>query len=119
MKNHALVVALVTFGLLAAACGDDGGTAGSSGGSADCDTVKGYAELSAAFGKCTSCHDSGAPAAGVPNGAYYESYDGAKANAADIGERVADGTMPPSGEPELTADEKSALTTWANCGAPE
>jgi uncharacterized membrane protein len=120
MMNRVLGMTLAAVTLaVGVGCGGDSGTGGSTGGSVDCSSVKGYAELTTAFDKCTSCHNESSPAAGVPSGTYYDSYDGAKANAGDIAERINDGTMPPQDSEQLTDDEKSALVTWASCDTPQ
>jgi uncharacterized membrane protein len=120
MMNRVLGGAVMALAIAAAAgCGGDSGSGGTSGGNVDCSTAKGYAELTAAFDKCTSCHNESSPAQGVPSGTYYDTFDGAKANAADIASRINDGTMPPADSEQLTDAEKTDLLTWAGCDTPE
>jgi uncharacterized membrane protein len=118
--NHRLLVptAIALLSVLAA-CGDSGSTTGS----VDCSTVKGYSELTSAFSKCTNCHDSAltnpTDRQAAPADLNYDTYDAAKAQAADIADQINQGLMPPSDQPQLTATEKTDLLTWAACDTPQ
>ncbi len=121
MTNRVLAFLLVASGAISAAlsagCSDDS----SSSGGANCDNVKGYAELSSAFSRCTNCHSSqltGAARNAAPVGTDYDTYDLAKPNAQKIYDRVADGTMPQAGYPPFQGTEKDDMLAWADCGAP-
>ena len=129
MTNRLLGIVLVAasaVGLAATGCGDDTST----GGDADCSTVKTYSELSSAFGRCTGCHSStlvGATARyAAPDGTDYDTYEGAKQQAEapkgkDLVSRIQDGTMPLSPMPggNFQGTEKQDLITWAQCGTPQ
>jgi hypothetical protein len=129
MTNRLLGIVLVAasaVGLAATSCSDDTST----GGDADCSTVKGYAELTSAFSRCTACHSStlvGATARyAAPDGTDYDTYEGAKqqaeaAKGKDLVSRVEDGTMPLSPMPggNFQGTEKEDLLTWAKCGTPQ
>jgi uncharacterized membrane protein len=120
MTNRLLAIMLAGASLISVAvtagCSDDASTGGD-----NCDTVKGYAELSSAFSKCTNCHSSaltGAARNAAPVGTDYDTYDLAKPNAQKIFDRVSDGTMPQPGYPQFQGTEKQDMLDWASCGAP-
>jgi len=101
-------------------CGDD--TA--AGGGTDCATatVKGYSELTSAFAKCITCHDSSLMTpterqSATPN-FDYETYDLAKAFPVQIREQIEDDEMPPAGLPPFVGTEKADMLAWADCGTP-
>ena len=108
-------------------CGDSGGAGGT-----DCATatVKPYSELSAAFGKCITCHSSDLVTPTerqlATDGFNYETYDLAKqfpdriAVRIDADRSAAEGTttMPPDGSPQLSPTEKTDMEAWADCGSP-
>ncbi len=126
MTNRTLFIVLVATGSMSVAlstgCSDDTSTGG-----VDCSgTVKGYAELTSAFSRCTNCHSStlvGSARNAAPVGSDYDTYDGAKqqANATppkDLVSRVEDGTMPFAGYPPFQGTEKEDMIKWASCGTP-
>lgn len=120
MTKTAFVPTAFALLSLLAACGDSGSSTGSS---VDCSTVKGYSELSGAFSKCTNCHDSTLTNAtdrqAAPPDVNYDTYDAAKASAADGADQINQGLMPPSDQPQLTDAEKTDLLTWMQCDTPQ
>ncbi|HTJ82076.1 MAG TPA: hypothetical protein VL400_10150 [Polyangiaceae bacterium] len=121
MKTRFLGAAICSIGFLLAACGDSG----TSSGGIDCSTVtpKGYSELSGAFSKCTTCHDSALTSPtdrqSAPSDVNYDTYEAASAQADKIVEQLDQGLMPPSDQPQLTDTEKTDLLNWASCGTPQ
>jgi hypothetical protein len=124
-KTTFLALALMTCSaaVLGSACGDDGGTSGSSPGSTacdgvSCDGVKKFGELN--WSTCTGCHSSD-PAIreqnGVPADSDYTTYDGAAKRAELVAERVADGTMPQGSS--LSDGDKQDFIRWGCCDAPQ
>lgn len=117
--------ALALAPLAAAACGggeesDDAGD----GPEIDCATVTvpKFSEMSAVWGKCTTCHAStltGASRVNAPVGVDFDTYAAAKTNAATAMHEVYEGAMPPAGLPALSEDEEDQLYRWASCGTPE
>ena len=105
-----------------AACGDDTES------TVDCATVtpKGYSELSVAFGKCTSCHNSSltdlVSRANAPLEYNYDTYEEAKKFPEKLLGTLEEGAtypMPPATDVQLTATEKADLQAWAGCDTPE
>lgn len=129
MTNRLLGIVLVaaSAGSLAvsAGCSDD---TSSTGGTVDCEsiTVKGYAELTSAFSRCTNCHSSTLASSArnaAPVGSDYDTYEGAKqqvdiAPPRDLVTRVEDGTMPFVNYPQFQGTEKEDMLNWAKCGTP-
>jgi uncharacterized membrane protein len=118
LLGSVLVLAASLGGFVASGCSDD-----TADGTSDCSTVKGYAELSTAFSKCTNCHAStltGAARNSAPEGQNYDTYDLAKAQASKIATRLRDtaNPMPPPGYPPLAETERTDLITWGDCDAP-
>lgn len=109
----------LALSLPCAACGDSSGT----GAAIDCETatVKTFDEISGAFSKCTSCHDSAlvgpTDRQAAPDGVNYDTCDGARAEASAITSQINDGLMPPSDQPQLSDTEKTDILTWAACGS--
>ena len=119
MNQRLLVPTALALISLLAACGDSGDT----GAPVDCSTVKTYGELSGAFSKCTTCHDSTLTNAtdrqAAPDDVNFDTYDAAKASAADSVDQINQALMPPSDEAQLTAAEKTDLLTWFQCDTPQ
>jgi uncharacterized membrane protein len=95
----------------------------SGGGAAvDCKTVTvpKYAEMTAAWGKCTVCHSStltGGSRAGAPTGIDFDKYDAAVMDADRALSEVESGAMPPGGG--LSGSEKTQIINWASCDTPQ
>ncbi len=73
---------------------------------------------------CTACHSSELESPdevekrqGAPVDCNLDSYAGVVAKAPDIQAKLMAGSMPPTGTP--SADSKSAVLQWLECGAPE
>lgn len=84
--------------------------------------VQGYAELSGAFSKCTSCHSSELTTPtdrqAAPLGYDYNIYELATQHLEVTRDVVAAGNQPPPGSPQLTAQEKTDMLLWIDCDAP-
>jgi len=121
MTERFLGAAIISILALVAGCGDSG----TSSGGIDCSAVtpKGYSELSGAFSKCTTCHDSSLTSPtdrqSAPDDVNFDNYDDAKASAEDSIGQINEGLMPPSDQTQLTATEKTDLLNWATCGTPQ
>ena len=108
----------LALSLPSAACGDSSGT----GTPIDCETatVKTFDEISGAFSKCTSCHDSAlvgpTDREAAPDGVDYDTCAGADVKRADISSQIEQGLMPPSDKPQLSDTERTDLLTWVACG---
>lgn len=119
-STRVLLLALALAPVSLVACNDPGET----GDDIDCDAepAKTFAEITA-WSKCTSCHAStltDATARGAaPLGVDFDTHDAAKKNAVKAKQRVEDGSMPPAGQPELTADEEDQIVRWVACGTPQ
>lgn len=124
MSKHVLglfsAIGLIAFSVSTAGVGCDDG--GSGGAAVDCSTVKGFSELSGAFSKCTACHSTDLATAterqAAPLGYDYNTYEDAKKFPEAITEQVEDDEMPFDPSPELTAQEKTDMLTWAACETP-
>ncbi|NUP13076.1 MAG: hypothetical protein HOW73_44110 [Polyangiaceae bacterium] len=92
-------------------------------GGGSCGNVKGYSELGDAFAKCTGCHSSELTTPverqAAPVGVDYDTYALATQHLDDTRARIANDQDPPAGSPSLTAQQKSDLLSWIDCGAPE
>lgn len=124
MSKHVLglfsAIGLIAFSVGTTGVGcDDGGSGGST---VDCSTVKGFSELSGAFSKCTTCHSTTLTTAtdrqAAPVGYDYDTYEAAKQFPDAITEQVEDDEMPFDPSPDLTAQEKTDMLTWAACETP-
>lgn len=79
-----------------------------------------YAEMTAAWGKCTNCHSStltGGSRAGAPTGIDFDKYDAAVMDADRALSEVESGAMPPGGG--LSGSEKTQIINWASCDTPQ
>lgn len=116
-----LVLSLALAPLALAACTDNNG-GDEAGPDVDCaaEAAPKYSEMAEIWAQCTICHSSmlsGADRKGAPDGYDYDTYESAKAEAAEIAEEVDEGKMPlPPGM--LTAEQKDQLVRWAACGTP-
>jgi len=112
---------LGALALAAVACGDEDEEPSPS---VDCDgTVPTFAQVTAFQRVCTNCHDSsleGDDRNGAPEGYDFDVYERAEDEAEEIAEYVGDGSMPPPDSGfTLTANERTAVLRWAECGTPE
>jgi uncharacterized membrane protein len=120
-----LLFALVLAPLAAVGCGggegkDDAGDAPE----VDCSTgtTPKFSEMTAVWGKCTTCHAStltGTSRVNAPVGVDFDNYAAAKTHAQTAMHEVYEGEMPPAGLPALSTEEEDQLFRWASCGAPE
>ena len=116
MSRALRVASVLVFASLFSACGPQAP-------SVDCTTATlvPYSQLSI-MSLCTSCHSStvtGSKREGAPGDVNYDSYAAAKSHASSGAAQVNGGEMPPSGEPQPTAEQKTALYAWAACGTPQ
>jgi len=122
MTLRTLSLALLLSAPLLPACDSGDGDEGGEGPNVDCNSVTPpkYSEITA-WDKCVTCHSStltGAARANAPAAINYDTYDGAKANAAKAIDEVYEGAMPPAGSPPLSDAEKTQIYNWASCDTP-
>ena len=76
---------------------------------------------------CTQCHATalkGSARHGAPDDVNLDTLEGVRAKAKDIDKQagasatVTNTSMPPSGSPAPTVDERRQLSQWLACGAP-
>lgn len=83
-------------------------------------TIPTYASLD--FSTCTTCHSSaltGAARQDAPVGIDFDTYDAAKANAAEALSELEEGAMPPAGSPAPSVEVMAAIAAWSTCGTPQ
>lgn len=104
-----------------AGCGGATGSAGTALAGVDCSAaVPTYAELTI-WPLCTVCHASsltGTARQRAPSNINFDTYAAAAAAATEAAAQVNAGEMPPPGQTQPTADQKTALYRWASCGQP-
>jgi len=67
--------------------------------------------------KCATCHS---PAGGPTGGVNLTTYAEVSGKSSRINARaLVEGTMPQTGSPQLTADEKALIQCWLDKGTPE
>jgi len=124
MRRWVSVLTLALPMALFVGCGTEGDDDTPSGDEpvVDCTgTVPTYSEVTM-WPACTSCHSSalsGGDRGGAPPGINYDTYAGAKANAALGVSEVYEGAMPYPDGSGVTDEQKTAFYTWAKCGTPE
>lgn len=105
------------------ACESEGDEEGGEGPNVDCATatVPKFADMSAAWGKCTTCHSStltGTARNAAPEGIDFDKFETARTWADTAMSEVYEGAMPIAGYPELTDAEKTQIYNWASCETP-
>ena len=83
-------------------------------------TVPTYSQLTI-WPLCTTCHSSaltGAARKKAPTTINLDSFAGAQFVAYKSAAEVHSGSMPEASQPQPTEEQKTALYTWAACGAP-
>ena len=121
MTLRSLPLALLLSAPLLPAC--EGGGENEEGPNVDCATatVPKYSEMTAAWGKCVTCHSSTLTATarnGAPAGINYDTFEAARTNAQTAMDEVFEGAMPIAGYPKLTDAEKTQIYNWASCDTP-
>ena len=79
-----------------------------------------YAQVD--FSTCTTCHAStltGLARNLATVGVDFDTYEGAKANAARAVVRLVAGSMPPVGSNKPSTTVEQAIMTWSDCGTPQ
>jgi uncharacterized membrane protein len=121
--HRLLWLALAASFLVAASCGGQTSTAGTTTpATSDCSSaaVPTYSELTI-WPLCTTCHSSaltGSARSGAPPSVNFDSYSAAAAHAAEAVAEIDAGRMPPAGASQPSSAQVTALTLWTSCGTP-